>query len=71
MQTEGEPWRMQALDDLTLYTGKAKKVSALVSRDKRLMSLTLTLPTPSTAVRLSIRDTAAVGKWLDGTSGIA
>nr|WP_315494933.1 peptidase M61 [uncultured Rhodoferax sp.] len=71
VQTEGEPWRMQALDDLTLYTGKAKKVSALVSRDKRLMSLTLTLPTPSTAVRLSIRDAAAVTKWLDGASGIA
>jgi predicted metalloprotease with PDZ domain len=68
VQTEGEPWRMQALDDLTLYTGKAKKASALVSRDKRLMTLTLALPAPSTAVRLSIRDTAAVGRWLDGSS---
>ncbi|MDZ7918842.1 peptidase M61 [Rhodoferax sp.] len=68
---EGEPWRMQVLDDLTLYTGKAKKVSALVSRDKRLMTLTLAMPSPSTAVRLSIRDAAAVAKWLDGTPGIA
>jgi predicted metalloprotease with PDZ domain len=66
VQTEGEPWRMQALDDLTLYTGKAKKVSALVSRDKRLMSLSLALPAPTTAVRLSIRDATAVGKWLGG-----
>jgi len=66
VQSEGEPWRMQALDDLTLYTGKAKKVSALVSRDKRLMTLPLTLPAPTTAVRLSIRDAAATTKWLDG-----
>ncbi|TAH12907.1 MAG: M61 family peptidase [Curvibacter sp.] len=66
VQTEGEPWRMQALDDLTLYTGKAKKVTALVSRDKRLMNLFLTLPAPTTAVRLSIRDAAATTKWLDG-----
>jgi predicted metalloprotease with PDZ domain len=66
VQTEGEPWRMQALDDLTLYTGKAKKVSALVSRDKRLTSLSLTLPAPTTAVRLSIRDATAVSKWLGG-----
>ncbi|OYQ39148.1 peptidase M61 [Rhodoferax sp. TH121] len=66
VQTEGQPWRMQALDDLTLYTGKAKKVSALVSRDKRLMTLTLAMPAPSTAVRLSIRDAAAANKWLNG-----
>jgi predicted metalloprotease with PDZ domain len=66
VQSEGEPWRMQTLDDLTLYTGKAKKVSALVSRDKRLMTLPLTLPAPTTAVRLSIRDAAATTQWLDG-----
>jgi len=33
-----------------------------------LMTLTLAMPTPSTAVRLSIRETAAVAKWLDGSS---
>jgi predicted metalloprotease with PDZ domain len=65
VQTEGEPWRMQALDDLTLYTGKAKKVTALVSRDKRLMNLQLTLPAASQAVRLSVRDAAATNKWLE------
>ncbi|MDT7519454.1 peptidase M61 [Rhodoferax sp. TBRC 17660] len=66
VQTEGMPWRMQALDDLMLYAGKAKKVTALVSRDKRLMQLTLTLPAPTQAVRLSVRDTAAANRWLDG-----
>ncbi|TAF71912.1 MAG: M61 family peptidase, partial [Curvibacter sp.] len=68
VQTEGEPWRMQVLDDLTLYTGKAKKVTALVSRDKRLMNLPLTLPAASQAVRLSVRDMAAANKWLDSSS---
>ena len=67
VQTDGDPWRMQALDDLTLYTGKAKKVTALVSRDKRLLTLTLAMPAPTQAVRLSVRDAAAVAKWLDGT----
>ncbi|WP_296509760.1 peptidase M61 [Rhodoferax sp.] len=65
VQTEGEPWRMQVLDDLMLYAGKAKKVTALVSRDKRLLSLQLTLPGPSQAVRLSVRDAAAANRWLD------
>ncbi|CAM8669996.1 COG3975 Predicted protease with the C-terminal PDZ domain [Comamonadaceae bacterium] len=66
VQTEGMPWRMQALDDLMLYAGKAKKVTALVSRDKRLIQLTLTLPAPTQAVRLSVRDAAAANRWLDG-----
>ena len=66
VQTEGMPWRMQALDDLMLYAGKAKKVTALVSRDKRLIQLPLTLPAPTQAVRLSVRDAAAANRWLDG-----
>jgi predicted metalloprotease with PDZ domain len=60
------PWRMMALDDLTLYSGKAKKVNALVSRDKLLLTLSLTMPKPSQAVRLSVRDAALAALWLDG-----
>jgi predicted metalloprotease with PDZ domain len=59
------PWRMLTLDDLTLYSGKAKKVHALVSRDKLLMTLVLTLPKPTQAVRLSVRDAAMAARWLD------
>jgi predicted metalloprotease with PDZ domain len=62
------PWRMQTLDDLTLYAGKSPKVQALVSRDKQLMTLTLAMPKPSQAVRLSVRDAAAVAKWLDAAT---
>ncbi|MFZ3221006.1 MAG: peptidase M61 [Rhodoferax sp.] len=60
------PWRMQVLDDFTLYAGNAKKVHALVARDRRLLTLTLTLPKPTQAVRLSVRDAAAANRWLDG-----
>jgi predicted metalloprotease with PDZ domain len=62
------PWRMQVLDDLTLYCGNAKKVTATVARDKRLLTLTLTLPKPSNALRLSIGDAAIAGCWLEGTA---
>ncbi len=62
------PWRMLALDDLTLYCGNAKKVKATVARDKRLLALTLTLPKPSTAVRLAVADAARVDRWLSGAA---
>ena len=62
------PWRMQTLDDLTLYCGNAKKIVATVARDKRLLTLTLTMPKPSNALRLSIGDAAIAGRWLDGAA---
>jgi predicted metalloprotease with PDZ domain len=67
VQTAGDStlWRMQTLDDLTLYTGKAKKLTALVARDKQLITLSLTLPAATQAVRLSVRDAAAVNRWLE------
>ena len=68
VEAESGPWRMQTLDDLNIYTGKAKKVNALVARDKRLMTLTLAMPKPSQAVRLSVRDAAAANKWLEGSA---
>jgi len=57
-------WRLQTLDDLTLYGGNAKKLTATVARDKRLLQLTLTLPKASQAVRLAVRDAALVDAWL-------
>jgi predicted metalloprotease with PDZ domain len=59
------PWRMLTLDDLTLYSGNAKKVLATVARDKLLLSLRLSMPVPSTAVRLAQRDADAVNRWLE------
>jgi predicted metalloprotease with PDZ domain len=57
-------WRMQRLDDLLLYAGTAKKVTALVSRDKRILRLELSLPPPATTWRLAIQDVAKVESWL-------
>ncbi len=57
-------WRLQRLDDLLLYAGTAKKVIALVSRDKRLVRLELTLPPPATTWRLAVKDEAKVDAWL-------
>ncbi len=59
-------WRMTRLDDLTEVAGNAKKVTALVSRDKRLMQLSLTLPTASTTWRLALKDASLVDRWLNG-----
>ena len=58
-------WRMSRLDDLALYAGSAKKVIALVARDKRLRRLELTLPPAITTWRLAVRDAARVNDWLD------
>ena len=60
----GAGWRMGRLDDLTLYAGDAKKVIALVARDKRLMRLELTLPPALTTWRLAVKNEARVNEWL-------
>ncbi len=57
-------WRMSRLDDVLLYAGQAKKVIALVSRDKRLLRLELTLPPPLTSWRLMAQDAAKIDLWL-------
>ena len=58
-------WRLSTLDELLLYAGKANKLSAIVARDKRVLTLQLSVPKPSMAVRLSVRDAAVVSSWLD------
>jgi predicted metalloprotease with PDZ domain len=61
-------WRIHALDDLTVYDGNAKKLQCLVARDQRLLSLELTLPKATHAVRLSVKDTALAERWLGGAT---
>ena len=62
-KTDGA-WRLLTLDDFTLYAGNAKHVTALVARDKRLLSLTLTLPKSSNAMRFTVRDETLANAWL-------
>jgi predicted metalloprotease with PDZ domain len=57
-------WRMSKLDDLLLYAGSHKKVTALVARDRRLLRLELNLPPSVTTWRLVLRDAARAQPWL-------
>jgi predicted metalloprotease with PDZ domain len=57
-------WRMARLDDLLLYAGDHKKVTALVARDRRLLRLELNLPAAVTTWRLVLRDAARAQPWL-------
>ncbi|MGK6305680.1 M61 family metallopeptidase [Variovorax sp. DT-64] len=57
-------WRIARLDDLALYLGALKKITALVARDRRLLRLPLTLPTGVTTLRLAVQDAAKLAQWL-------
>ncbi len=57
-------WRMQRLDDVLLYAGTAKRITVLVSRDKRLLRLPLNIPAAATTWRLAIADVKKVERWL-------
>ena len=46
-------WRLTRLDDLPLFAGTARQVTALVARDQRLLRLPLALPAQSTTWRLA------------------
>ena len=62
----GAAWRLKKLDDLLLYAGKAKKVTALISRDRQLLRLPLVLPDVknNSTWRLSIDHAKLVSRWL-------
>jgi predicted metalloprotease with PDZ domain len=62
--TTASGWRMNRLDDLLLYAGEAQKVIALVSRDKRLLRLELSMPPALTTWRLAVQDTVKIEQWL-------
>jgi predicted metalloprotease with PDZ domain len=57
-------WRIAKLDDLLLYAGRHRKLTALVARDRRLLRLELALPAGVTTWRLVLRDAARAQPWL-------
>ena len=59
-------WRLQKLDDVLLYAGWGKKITALVSRDRQILRLPLTLPKANTHTtwRMAIGDAKKVKAWL-------
>ena len=64
MASVASGWRMSRLDDLLLVAGDAQKVIALVSRDKRLLRLELSLPPQLTTWRLAVQDAVKIEQWL-------
>jgi predicted metalloprotease with PDZ domain len=64
VEVAGNAWRMTKLDDLLLYAGSHRKVTALVARDRRLLRLDLAIPGGVTAWRLVLRDPAQAQTWL-------
>ncbi len=61
-----EAWRIGKLDEVAWLRGSRPRVTALVSRDRRLLRCPLQWPAAAQAVRLSVQDAAAVGRWLGG-----
>jgi predicted metalloprotease with PDZ domain len=64
LEVAGDGWRLAKLDDLPFYAGQHKAVTALVSRDRRLLRLPLTLPADVTTWRLAVRDATQLRTWL-------
>jgi predicted metalloprotease with PDZ domain len=61
-----QAWRLKKLDDVLLYAGTAKKVVALVSRDRQILKLNLSMPSAKehSTWRLAIDDAKKVAAWL-------
>ena len=59
-------WRLTRLDDVPLYAGQAPRVTALVSRDRRVLRIPLDLKGAEQVKtwRLAIQDAQAVQRWL-------
>ena len=57
-------WEGKAADDLALYLGPHRKMTALVARDRRLLRLQLTMPEGLTTWRLFAKDPALLARWL-------
>ncbi|NWF43694.1 M61 family metallopeptidase [Hydrogenophaga sp. D2P1] len=59
-----EAWRIHKLDEVAQLRGQRQKLTALVSRDKRLLRCPLEWPTPTQAVRLTVGDASLLKPWL-------
>ena len=68
IEVAGQGWRLSRVDDLPLYAGANRKVTAIVSRDARLLRLPLDLGAAVHTRRLVLRDAALAAPWLSGAS---
>lgn len=67
IEANGSMWRLQKLDDVLLYAGWGKKVTALISRDRQILRIPLALPKTKehTTWRLAIGEANKVKAWLN------
>jgi len=68
VEVADQAWRITKLDDLLLYAGNHRKLTAIVARDRRLMRLDLSLPAAATTWRLVLRDEARAQPWLSANA---
>ncbi len=59
-----QAWRLNKLDELPLYLGQRNTCQALIARDRQLITLDLALPASIKQVKLTLRDTVQVTRWL-------
>ena len=56
-----ESWRVHKLDEVAMYLGPRKRLTALVARDKRLLRLALDWPAPATSLKIALPTAPAEG----------
>ena len=59
-----EAWRIHKLDEVAELRGRQTRLTALVSRDRRLLRCPLDWPTETQTVRLAVGDAARLAPWL-------
>jgi predicted metalloprotease with PDZ domain len=65
-----EAWRIHRLDEVPMLLGQRKRLTALVSRDRRLLRCVLDWPTESLTVSLRVADAPQLHQWLaPGSAG--
>ena len=62
-KAQGGSWRLNKLDDLSTLLGPTRQLVALVSRDKRLLRLPLTVPAQASHWQLSVPADRATSSW--------
>ena len=60
---QGGSWRLHKVDDLKNLLGTEKRLSAWISRDKRLLRLPLRLPAKAVTWRLAVPGHRKAGLW--------
>ena len=59
-----EAWRISKLDEVNALRGQRSQLTALISRDKRLLRCPLTWPETTQAVKLGVGDAGLLARWL-------